>query len=320
MIHKQPPPAPVAMPEPPNFVLNGLYACHVQELGQVRQVIDELVEFAGERESDRQKAHQYASLVPQLREANEHLVMATFGAQDSQAAAEELNRRQTEFLSMLAHELRNPLQPVMLANDRIGKLSCYHPDLPMLHGIIGRQVRHLVHLVDDLLDASRVSSGKLHIEPQLQPLSDILASAMEISRHAFDSRRQELQFEQPPASLVVNGDRVRMAQVFSNLLLNASKYTHAEGCIRLGVRAAADKVEVTVTDNGAGIPLETQPHIFDLFTQGPHPPGLASAGLGIGLSLARTITELHGGTVRVHSAGSGSGSEFTVTLPLSAAA
>ena len=320
MTTSQPPPEPVAPLEPTRSLLNGLHACHVQELGQVRQAIGELVEFAEVRENDRQRVHQYAALVPQLREANEHLMMATFGAQDSQAAAEQTSRRQTEFLSMLAHELRNPLQPVILANDRVGKLSCFHPELPALNGIIERQVTHLVHLVDDLLDASRVSSGKLLIEPSLQPLARMLDGAVELSRHAFESRHQDLRLDLPPESLLVEGDLVRMTQVFSNLLLNASKYTHADGCIRLGVRAAASSVEVTVADNGAGIALENQPHIFDLFTQGPRPPGLAPSGLGIGLSLVRTITELHGGTVRVHSAGPGQGSAFTVSLPLPVAA
>jgi signal transduction histidine kinase len=276
----------------------------------------ELPDLVEATEIDRRRVHQYAALVPQLREANANLMRATFDAQDSQAAAEERSRTQTEFLSTLAHELRNPLQPIMLANDRIGRLSSLHPDLPMLHGIIGRQVAHLARLVDDLLDASRVSSGKLLIERNLQPLVGILDAAVELSRHAFDNHRQELLYEPPPAWLVVSGDRVRLIQVFSNLLLNASKFTRVQGRIRLGARVAGNFVEVTVNDNGVGIPLEAQLNIFDLFTQGPHPAGLAPAGLGIGLSLVRTITELHGGTVRVHSAGSGSGSEFNVSLPL----
>ena len=272
------------------------------------------------RENDRRRAHQYVTLVPQLCEANANLMRATFDAQDSQAAAEERSRNQTEFLSTLAHELRNPLQPVMMANDRIGRLSALHPDLPMLHGIIGRQVAHLAHLVDDLLDASRISSGKLHIDRRLQSLAAILDSAVELSQHAFENRRQELVFERPSATVFVLGDRLRLTQVFSNLLLNASKFTRVQGRVRLSACVVGACVEVAVNDNGVGIPLETQPHIFDLFTQGAPPPDLAPGGLGIGLSLVRTITELHGGTVRVHSAGPGGGSEFTVALPLAALA
>lgn len=320
MTHTQPPPEPVATPEFHDSSPNGLHACIVQEVGQVRQATGELLGLVVVAEGDRRRAHQFAALVPQLREANANLMRATFDAQDSQAAAEERSRTQTEFLSMLAHELRNPLQPVMLANDRLGRLAALHPDLPMLHGIIGRQLVHLAHLVDDLLDASRVSSGKLLIDPHLQPLLGILDAAVEISRPAFDKQRQSLLYQPPPASLVVFGDSVRLTQVFSNLLLNASKFTRVQGSIRLGARIVGNLVQVTVNDNGVGIALDAQPHIFDLFTQGPHPAGLAPAGLGIGLSLVRTITELHGGTVRVHSAGVGAGSEFTVSLPLPVAA
>ncbi len=278
--------------------------------------IDEVLKLAEQQSTLNNLNDIYAKLVPQLREANEHLVVATFEALDSQAAAEAVSRRQMEFLSMLGHELRNPLQPINIANHLIGDLATRNPTLYRLHAIIERQIGHLVRLVDDLMDASRAGTGKIAIERCCLDLNKVIESAVETCQYVIDGREQRLQLQASAEPVFVNGDLDRLTQLFSNLLLNASKYTPAHGHIVIRVQMDQQQVQVQVIDNGAGIPLEIQPFIFDLFTQGPRPLERAPGGLGIGLSLVRTIAELHDGSVHVYSQGSGLGSEFTVTLPL----
>ncbi len=257
----------------------------------------------------------YAKLVPQLRSANEHLVIAALEALDSQQLAEAANLRQTQFLSMLSHELRGPLHPIMIANELLATLTQHHPDLPLLHSLIARQVTQLARLVDDLMDAARASNGKILIECSPMPLQDAIDNAAEALQYTISARHQQLRLDVPQEAVFVHGDLVRLTQVFSNLLSNASKYTPEHGQIAISVLPGEDKVLIKVSDNGAGIPVEIQPFIFDLFTQGPRPERRVAAGLGVGLSLVRTITQLHGGSVAVYSPGSGSGSEFSVTLP-----
>ena len=305
-------PALSTEPMPPG--LAGLHAFHVLELVQLGDAINDIL-LAKNEETRRAQAN--ATLVPQLREANQNLILATFGAQDSQATAEGANQRKTEFLSMLAHELRSPLHPIMIASNMIGNIATPRADIPKLNAIIQRQMVHLVRLVDDLLDASRVSTGKILIQASRVSLREIIERAVETSQPDIDSRKQQLQLDFPAEEVFLEGDLIRLTQVFSNLLFNASKYTPERGHLVIRIQADAHEVMIAVIDDGAGVPLDIQAFIFDLFTQGPRPLGHAASGLGIGLSLVRTITELHGGTVRVHSAGSGS--EFTVTLPRAAA-
>jgi two-component system CheB/CheR fusion protein len=257
------------------------------------------------------------AVILQLREANQNLVVATFGAQALQAEAESANHRQEEFLSMLAHELRNPLAPIAMATSLIGKIQDAHPQLPKLQGIISRQVSHMSRLVDDLLDASRVSTGKITLKKCALQLSEIIDSAVETSQPFIDKRAQVLTLDLPTDAILLDGDLVRLAQVFSNLLINATKFTRTGGQIVVSVKRMADAVSVTVKDNGVGIAQDMQAFIFDLFRQGPHSLDRLQGGLGIGLSLVRTIVEMHGGTVIVRSEGEGKGSEFTVLLPLS---
>jgi signal transduction histidine kinase len=249
-----------------------------------------------------------------IREANENLILAILLAQDLQAAAEVANERQSEFLSMLAHELRNPLHPLGMANDVIGKILDSHKDLPKIHGIIQRQVAHLARLVDDLLDASRVNTGKISMRASVISLQDVIAAAVETSQPVITTRRQHLELDFPAQAIFVNGDLTRLTQVFSNLLLNASKYTPELGHLIIRVTPQQARVEVAVIDDGAGVPLEIQPFIFDLFVQGPRPQVPAQSGLGIGLSLVRSIVQQHGGMVHMSSAGSGTGSQFIVNL------
>jgi len=256
-------------------------------------------------------------LVLQLREANQNLVIATLGAQDMQGKAEAVNRQQDEFLSMLAHELRNPLAPIAMACELLGKITTAHPQLPKLHGIMCRQTSHLTHLVDDLVDASRLSSGKIRLQKRMLLLSEIIESAVETSQPFIDKRNQRLTINLP-VDTVIDGDLVRLAQVFSNLLINAAKFTPEHEEITISSRRNAHAVTVSVKDNGIGIDREIQPYIFDLFRQGYRSLDRSQGGLGIGLSLVRTILEMHGGTVKVHSDGVGFGSEFIVSLPTSA--
>ncbi|MGK5059316.1 hybrid sensor histidine kinase/response regulator [Janthinobacterium sp. LB2P49] len=299
---------------------HNLHALHSREVMLLRETINQLLVMAKMQVQEKDKSDAFGLLIMQLREANQNLVLATFGAQDMQASAEATALRQTEFLAMLAHELRNPLQPLAMANDLLAKKVELDPQLVDVHGVIGRQVAHMARLIDDLLDASRVSSGKITL--QLAPilLSDILASAMEVGQASISQRQQVLSVSVPDEPLVIEGDLVRLTQVLANLLINASKFTHEFGHIDIVVRRHDNLAEITVTDDGAGIALDIQPFIFDLFTQGFRSLERAQGGLGIGLSLVRIITQLHGGTVDVFSAGVGFGSQFVLQLPLSSLA
>ncbi|WP_177307283.1 sensor histidine kinase [Pseudoduganella namucuonensis] len=311
------PPAP-SPPAPPPATSEpaALHTVHTAELTRLRDTIDELLLLVHQQNAEKQQLLlTLATQVPRLREANEHLILATFGAQDMQNRAETANRRQSEFMAMLAHELRNPLQPVAVANELIGRLSGAHPDLPRLHAVIQRQTSHMARLVDDLLDVGRMRAGKLTIAPQSVTLADILDAALETTLPLFERRRQAIRLALPDVPVRLTGDMVRLTQVFSNLLINASKFTGDGGAITVTAELQGGMVEIHVEDNGAGIPLALQPRIFDLFTQGEIPHDQVRAGLGIGLALVRAICELHGGSAGVHSAGPGLGSRFTVSLP-----
>lgn len=255
----------------------------------------------------------------QQQEANEHLIRAALGAQESQATAEDAQRRQTEFLAVVAHELRNPLAPISNAAALLGMLPAEEL-LPRLQAVIERQVAHISRLVEDLLDVSRASTGKLRLELRRVDLADIIDEAVEGSRPVMKMRGQQLEVHRPARALEVHGDPIRLTQVLSNLLDNASKYTPIDGEIGLSVVVAGDTMVMTVSDNGIGITADALPHIFEPFVQDPHAIGFNSVGLGIGLTVVRELVEAHGGNVSVTSAGSGLGSQFIVTLPLDKAA
>lgn len=253
-----------------------------------------------------------------LREANQNLVIASLRAQELQDQAEAANERQQEFLAMLAHELRNPLAPIVMAGEMLEKISAAHPQLPQIQQLIVRQASHMTRLLEDLLDASRVSRGKITLQKSRLLLSDIVQSAAEISQPALNQHAQTLIVELPQRRVVMEGDAVRLSQVFSNLLINASKYGPKHQSITLSARQGAHgTVAISVKDDGIGIEPHIQPFIFDLFTQAPRTLDRSQGGLGIGLSLVRTLVELHGGTVQVRSQGLGCGSEFIVVLPVS---
>lgn len=228
------------------------------------------------------------------------------------------DRRKDALLATLAHELRNPLQPIrsaaaLLARQHVGGPS---PEQKAV-SIIERQVDHLARLVDDLMDLARINHGKLSLRVQAVRLEEVIAAAVDANRALADERRLKLRVQSPRQAVWVLGDLVRLTQVFSNLVHNATKFSACGGSIEIGVRPSEDdgQVAVSVRDEGAGIAADVIDSVFDLFTQAEQPPAQDRAGLGIGLSVTRSLVELHGGTVSVHSDGVGKGSEFIVTLP-----
>jgi CheY-like chemotaxis protein len=207
-----------------------------------------------------------------------------------------------------------------MANDLLAGITELHPNIARVHGVNNRQITHMVRLVDDLLDASRVSSGQIRLQLAPVLLGDIIDDAVETSQPGITRRHQQLEVRLPAAPLIIEGDLVRLAQVFSNLLINASKFTQEYGHIQVAAQRVGDRVDISVSDDGVGMPADLQPFIFDLFTQGFRSLERAQGGLGIGLSLVRTLTQLHGGSVHATSQGSGKGSKFVVSLPLSSLA
>jgi diguanylate cyclase (GGDEF)-like protein len=251
----------------------------------------------------------------QLREANEHLILAALSADQLRTAAEEAQRKQTEFLAVLAHELRNPLAPITTAAFMLGRIGSGEPQLLQLQGVIERQVVHLSRLVGDLLDVARVNTGKLRLDREPIDITRLINEAVSNCHPAIELRQQYISVHIPTDEVLVLGDPVRLAQVFSNLLNNASKYTPVLGRIELVVEVGDDSLSVTVSDNGIGISAEALPNIFDPFVQDAHATVFNGDGLGIGLTVVRELIEGHGGRVTAASAGTGSGSQFVVILP-----
>lgn len=254
-------------------------------------------------------------LVVSLRLANEHLVISSLTANTRETKAAEVHHRQTEFLSMLAHELRNPLAPITTSVELMGRMTGLSPELQSLQRILARQSTHLTRLVEDLMDATRISGAKITLRKTTVLLSQLIAQAIETSQPLLDKHQQKVSLALPAAPVWIDGDLIRLVQLFSNLIINASKFS-ADLCpVFVSARREADEVIVSVKDEGMGISLDRQPFIFDLFTQGPVAGGMMASGLGVGLSLVQTIAQHHGGAVRVVSPGIGHGSEFIVSLP-----
>jgi signal transduction histidine kinase len=228
--------------------------------------------------------------------------------------AQESDRRKDEFLAMLAHELRNPLAPVLTALQLMELRPQDDAVVARARAVLGRQVRHMTRLVDDLLDVSRITRGKITLRTERVELAALAARALEAARPLLDGRRLEVSTG-VPTELWVEADPVRMEQVLLNLLTNAAKFTEPGGRVRVWAEGAGDRVRIGVSDNGIGIASEMLPRIFDLFMQGDRSLDRAQGGLGIGLTLVHRLVEMHGGTVSVASAGPGQGSEFVVDLP-----
>ena len=216
---------------------------------------------------------------------------------------------------MLSHELRNPLAPIRNAVHLLRIEPAGTAASTWAHEVIDRQVDHLSHLIDDLLDVSRIASGKVRLEKQPVEFSTVISAALEASRPLVEGRKHQLTVTYPTEPVWLEGDSVRLTQVLTNLLNNAAKYTEESGQIWLTTKLMGNILVVSVRDDGIGIAPELLPQVFDLFTQADRSLERAEGGLGVGLSLVRSLVELHGGTVQATSGGSNRGSEFVIRLP-----
>jgi PAS domain S-box-containing protein len=244
-----------------------------------------------------------------VRESEERLRLALDALRNS-------DQRKDEFLAVLGHELRNPLAPISNALQVLKLRGTDAAITERARAMMERQLEHLVRLVDDLLDVSRIMSGKVELRRERVELTTVIARAVETAQPAVDADGHELTLALSPEALWVNGDLVRLSQVMANLLNNAAKYTDKGGQITLSAAAEGEHAVLRVRDNGIGIKPELLPRIFDMFFQAERRTTDAQGGLGIGLSLVSALVELHGGAVEAHSDGLGSGSEFVVRLPL----
>lgn len=225
-------------------------------------------------------------------------------------------RAKDDFLAVLSHELRNPLAPILTALDLMRMTGA--GAFPREVMIIERQVKHMVRLVDDLLDVSRIARGKIELAMEPVELSDVVTRALEMVSPLIEAKAHHLSVHMPAAGLVVKGDPIRLSQVVTNLLMNAAKYTPQNGSIDVTAERAGSRVSLCIRDSGVGMSAEILPRIFDLFAQERQTLDRAAGGLGLGLAIVRSLVELHGGTVTARSEGPGEGSELTVELPLHA--
>ncbi|HEY8359819.1 MAG TPA: ATP-binding protein, partial [Ramlibacter sp.] len=231
------------------------------------------------------------------------------------AMLRDQDRRKDEFLATLAHELRNPLAPVKYATAMLRR-SRDPAQAAQAQDVIDRQVTQMARLIDDLLDLSRINRGLIQLQAERTGVADVMQQAVEVARPAIEAARHRLQVLPPEPPLWIQADPTRMVQVLGNLLGNAAKYTPDGGDIRFAARREGSEVVLEVVDNGIGIPREEQGRLFQMFTQLGHSSARAKGGLGIGLSLARTLVEMHGGSIAASSAGLDAGSTFSVRLPL----
>jgi PAS domain S-box-containing protein len=246
--------------------------------------------------------------------------ICTYTDIESQKQAEDdlrlANRQKDEFLAMLAHELRNPLSPIRNAVHLLKIAGDDEAVMADARDMIDRQVTHLVRLVDDLMDVSRIARGKMVLHKQPLDLSTVIRSAVESARPLIESRKHHLEIELPSQPCIVEADSTRLGQVVLNLLNNSAKYTEEGGQIRLSLARESGNAVIRVRDNGMGIAQDVLPRIFEMFTQAERTLDRSQGGLGIGLTIVRRLVELHGGQVQAHSDGPGQGSEFIVVLPL----
>jgi signal transduction histidine kinase len=257
--------------------------------------------------------------VSPIREASGRVIGASKIGRDIteqkriEAERQEADRRKDEFLAMLAHELRNPLASINTAAQLFGSLET-EENLEWAKEVVQRQVKHLARLIDDLLDVSRITRGKISLRKEPLNLSPVVSSAVEAVRPLIEERRHELSVTHT-GTLRLEADPLRLEQILVNLLTNAAKYTDAGGHIGLTARREGADIVIKVRDTGVGISRELLPRVFDLFVQGDRTMARSEGGLGIGLTLVKSLVEMHGGTITAMSEGPGTGSEFTVRLP-----
>lgn len=259
-----------------------------------------------------------------IRDSTNRIVGASKVARDItqrrqvEQALRDADQRKDEFLATLAHELRNPLAPILNSLHVLRATGSADPAAMRVHSILERQVSHMVRLVDDLLEISRISRGTLGLRREHVALAAVISSAVETSKPLIDRARHELVLSIPGEELTLDADPVRLAQVFANLLNNAAKYSEPGGTIWLTAQREGAHVVVSVRDAGIGISAEMLPRVFEMFAQEASALARAQGGLGVGLTIVQRLVHLHGGSVTVRSAGLGTGSEFTVHLPLAA--
>jgi two-component system CheB/CheR fusion protein len=258
-----------------------------------------------------------------LQRANRELEAANRSLQTEVAervrielALKEADRHKDEFLAMLAHELRNPLAPIHNAVQLMHRQSFTDPQLAWSRDVIGRQLAHLTRLVDDLLDVSRITRGKINLNKEVIELETLMTRTVETVQPLIDERGHTLTVDVPTGMLAVLGDPTRLVQAIGNVLSNAAKYTERGGRITLAAAESDTELVIRVRDNGIGIRADLMPMIFNLFTQLDRTSGPAQSGLGIGLALVQRLVEMHGGSVTARSDGLGHGSEFVIRLPL----
>jgi two-component system, sensor histidine kinase len=254
-----------------------------------------------------------------LEDSNRALQQETEERRHAEAGLRLADQHKDEFLATLAHELRNPLAPMVNAMRLVETPGADHTLTNRAHGILTRQLFQMVRLVDDLLDVSRITSGKLAVRKQSVDLASIVQNAIDTARPLLDERNHTLTLELPSQPIYLQADPVRLAQVFSNLLNNAAKYSEPGGNVKLSAAVTGSTVRVRIDDRGIGISAETLPRIFEMFAQGDSSLERTQTGLGVGLALAKRLIELHGGAITAESLGVGQGSSFTVVLPVQAA-
>ena len=236
-------------------------------------------------------------------------------AQAARRAAEEASRLKDEFIAVLSHELRNPLAPIRAAVEVIRRIAPPDPKLALAGNMMERQIVHLVRLVDELLDVARMGRGRIALKKEQLELEMVINHGLEAVRPLIQSRAQTLAVSAPATPVWISGDMVRLGQVIANLVSNASKFTREGGRIQLDAMARRGQAVITVRDTGVGIESELLPRVFDLFVQGERSLDSSHGGMGIGLTLARHLVELHQGRIEAHSAGPDKGAVFKVSLP-----
>ncbi|OIN53171.1 sensor histidine kinase [Pseudomonas costantinii] len=286
----------------------------VEQLIEANQQLVLAILSAQSSVEDQKNAQAEQHLYLEMREANEQLVIAALSAQDLQVAAEKALEQQRNVLSIVAHELRNPLTPISMIAGRLVRVP--REELPRMQLLIEGQVQQMSRLVEDLLDISRANTGKFRLNCQVINMADIINEAIEICTPVMLAHGLNFSSELSQSRLAVNGDPVRLMQILGNLLGNSAKYTPKGGTVKLAVSVEANLLEICIWDSGIGITSKALPFIFEPFVQDVHAVGFNGAGLGIGLTVVRELVEAHGGTVAATSAGEGKGSEFVVRIPL----
>lgn len=254
-----------------------------------------------------------------LERANAQLISEVADRKHAEALLKEEARRKDEFISILGHELRNPLAAMQSGIELLRNASPAESKLPWARELLQRQLRHLKRLIDDLLDVTRITSGRVQLQRETIDLKSVIEHSMDAAQPLIAERKHELRVQLPPEPLYMDGDPVRLTQVFGNLLTNAAKYTESGGTITLSTEIEPGPpraVTVRVHDTGAGIPVDMLDRVFELFTQADPDATRTQTGLGIGLALVRAMADLHGGSVHATSDGPGQGAEFVVRLPL----